>query len=90
MIQKKVKQINERVKIQGHQIEVNEEFNIGILELMKKENTIFMPPRAELIKVTYTDLERLLKPTVFKSFPDNHFSIETQNLGVFKRTEWQD
>lgn len=57
---------------------------------MKKENTIFMPPRAELIKVTYTDLERLLKPTVFKSFPDNHFSIETQNLGVFKRTEWQD
>jgi len=86
----KTERINKVIDIHGFNVPVNDVFHLGILELMKKENLLFMPPRAELKKVTYTDLERLLKPKVYHEYPGDHFAIETQNLGIFKRTEWQE
>lgn len=82
--------VNESVYIHGHNVIVEEKFNVGILDLMKNENVTFYPPRAELIRVTYTDLDRLLKPTVYREFSGRGFEIATANLGIFKRVEWQD
>jgi len=86
----KTQKINDYVKMHDKIVEVNEEFNLGLLDMMKNENVSFVPPRAELIRVTYTDVERLLKPTVYNEFPGAHFSIQTENLGIFKRIEWQE
>ncbi|WP_281202694.1 hypothetical protein [Cytobacillus kochii] len=83
--------VNERVSIHGQSVSIEENFNDGILDLMKRENIVFVPPRAELMRVTYTDLNRLLKPTVFKKYPKGGgFTLETKDLGIFKKVEWQD
>lgn len=86
----KTEHINGNVVINGNNVTVNEHFNIGILDLMRTKDVVFFPPRAELFRVTYTDLDRLLKPTVLKRFPNGDFQITTQDLGMFKRVEWQD
>jgi hypothetical protein len=86
----KTTHIDGTIFINGHYVKIKENFNIGILDLMKKENIVFVPPRAELVRVTYTDLNRLLKPTVLKRYPDGNFEIQTKDLGIFKKVEWQD
>lgn len=82
--------VKEKTDIHGINVDVNDEFNVGLLDLMKKEKVTFFPPRAELIGVTYTEVERLLKPAIMKRTPDGNYFIETQNLGIFKRLEWRD
>lgn len=83
--------VNGNVNIHGHNVQVDDNYHIGILDLMKNKDVVFFPPRAELVRVTYTDLNRLLKPTVFKKYPNNGgFEIQTKDLGIFKRVEWQD
>ena len=86
----KEENIDSKINIHGRTVEVKEVFNLGLLDIMKKKNISFVPPRAELIRVTYTNLERLLKPTVHKIFPGGDVEIQTENLGIFKRIEWQD
>lgn len=82
--------INEIINYHGIDVPVNGEFNPGIIELMQNECVSFMPYKAELCRVTYTDMDRLLKPTVYKQCGCGSFGIETQDLGIFKRTEWED
>lgn len=82
--------INETINIHGINVPVNGDFNPGIIELMQSKCVSFMPYKAELCRVTYTDLDRLLKPTVYKKCGCGSFGIETIDLGVFKRTEWED
>lgn len=85
----KTQRINRQVMIHGLPASIDLDFNPGILELMMTKDVVFYPTKAELIEVTYTNLERLLKPTVFKESP-GHFEIQTKDLGVFKRKEWED
>lgn len=73
----------------GLEITIDAEFNIGILNMMKTKNIMFMPTTVKLERVTYTDLERLLKPTVYENDKISTF-IKTEDLGIFKRTQWQD
>ncbi|GAQ19459.1 hypothetical protein OPHB3_3428 [Oceanobacillus picturae] len=86
----KTTHIDGNVYIHGHYASIKEDFNIGLLDLMKNENVVFVPPRAELVRVTYTDLNRLLKPTVYKRYPNGNFALKTKDLGIFKKVEWQD
>ncbi|SCC46541.1 hypothetical protein [Bacillus wiedmannii] len=86
----KTEYINENSIIDGIGISIEENFNIGLLDLMKNKNVSFVPPRAELIRVTYTNLERLLRPTVFKKCQCGQGIVQTENLGIFKRAGWQE
>lgn len=85
----KTEYIKTTIMLHGREITIDADFNIGILDMMKDKNVIFMPTTVELAKVTYTDLERLLKPTVHKN-DEISISIKTEDLGLFKRTQWQD
>lgn len=85
----KTEKINREIVMHGMKIEINDNFNLGLLDIMKNKNVVFAPPIAVLHRVTYTDNERFLRPLVYKEFPGNHFSLVTENLGIFKRVEWQ-
>ncbi len=74
----------------GEPIERDDEYNIGLWDLMKRENISFVPSTVDLFRVTYTDQDYLLKPKVFRTFPGGHFEIRTKDLGIFKRVEWEE
>ncbi|MGG1137225.1 hypothetical protein [Bacillus mycoides] len=82
--------INGVINIHGVNVTANAEYNPRVLELMQNECVSFVPHKAELCRVTYTNLDRLLRPTVYKQCGCGNFGIETQDLGIFKRTEWED
>ncbi|MDR4971607.1 MULTISPECIES: DUF2971 domain-containing protein [Bacillus cereus group] len=86
----KTEYINESVYMHGHHVSIEETFHIGILDLMKNENVSFVPPRANLIPVQYTDSNELLKPTVCKIFSNGRFELRIAELGLFKRSQWKD
>ncbi|MGN8647873.1 hypothetical protein ACTNEO_04960 [Gracilibacillus sp. HCP3S3_G5_1] len=86
----KTEKINRKVSLHGKSGHVNNEFNIGLLDLMQNENVLFQPTQAELFRVTYTDLDRLLRPKVYTKHNDGSYTILTQDLGIFKKVEWQD
>lgn len=85
----KVEKIKGMYHIHGHNVEIDQLFNVPLLKMMMNETISFGEPIAKLIRVTYTDQERLLRPKVYRQFLGNNFSIETENLGVFKRVEWE-
>lgn len=85
-----MKTLNEHVYLHGQSVPLNNvNANPDLLQLMKEDNITFYPPHAELIRVTYTELERLLKPTVYKENASGT-SLATIDLGIFKRIEWQE
>lgn len=86
----KEEMVDDKVTIHGMNVHINHILNTGLLDMMMEENISFMPSTAELIRVTYTNLERLLKPTVYRVFPGGNFEVRTENLGIFKRVEWQE
>lgn len=82
--------LNEQIYLHGQAVPLdNVKVNPDLLELMKEKNITFHPPFAELIRVTYTELERLLKPTVYKE-DSLGTSLATIDIGIFKRIEWQE
>ncbi|MEC1748061.1 DUF2971 domain-containing protein [Schinkia azotoformans] len=62
-------------------------YNKGLLALQEKYEVIFMPYQAQLISVTYTEDSTLLKPNIVINSGHN-FTLNTGNIGKFKRTSW--
>lgn len=86
----KEKIMNGHLNLHGKQVGVqNAKVNPDLLNLMAQRNILFNPFYPELFRVTYTDLERLLKPSVYKADSTNTQLI-TQDVGMFKRVEWKD
>ncbi|MGH0697302.1 hypothetical protein ACQVQK_28325 [Bacillus cereus] len=84
--------LNGDIELHGVNISLDEEleFSPKVFELMQNEDISFVPYKPELIRVTYTDLDKLLKPTVFTQCTCGNFEIQTGNLGIFKRIEWEE
>lgn len=85
----KTEKIDKHVMMHGVYAHVTETFNPGILERMLTKNVSFVPPRAVLQEITYTNDENLIRPTVHTEHP-NGFQVATGQLGIFKRYEWRD
>ncbi|WP_068982849.1 DUF2971 domain-containing protein [Lysinibacillus xylanilyticus] len=68
------------------------EYSKGLLELQNQNNVIFMPYKAELIEVTYTNDRSLLYPQATNSVENGDnlsFSVNRSGIGKFKRKVWE-
>lgn len=85
----KTKLIDDTFNIHGYSVPINAEMTDGLLDLMMKRNILFTPNYVQLFRVTYTDLDRLLRPTVIHR-TEKEFTLTTNDIGIFKKLEWQD
>lgn len=68
------------------------EYSKGLLELQIQNNIIFMPYKAELIEVTYTNDRSLLFPKASNTVENGDnwsFSFRRGEIGKFKRKAWE-
>lgn len=68
------------------------EYSKGLLDLQNQNNIMFMPYKAELIDVTYTNDKSLLNPqisTIMENGDNSSFSIRRVDIGRFKRKAWE-
>lgn len=63
-------------------------YDKGLLSLQESYNCVFMPYRADLLGVTYTEDPSLINPKIVTESNPNNISINTENMGKFKRVSW--
>lgn len=67
------------------------EINTGLKKYFNFEQVpefLFFPGVTELIEMTYTNNEKLLKPQVIARSESGGFTIRNEYLGIFKRKQW--
>lgn len=68
------------------------EYSKGLLDLQNQKKIMFLPYKAELIDVTYTNDKSLLYPkltTLMRDGNNSTFNIRRTDIGRFKRKAWE-